>query len=88
MTTISARNIKHASPSWMVNMTGVLALITPILPSLVQTMPGSVSNETKDWILWVMSALTALSGVSTMFARSKVTSGSARPVKGPWSVQK
>lgn len=74
MALLSTKNIKQSSPSWMVNLTGTLALITPILPSLIQTMPGSISNETKDWLLWVLSALTALSGVTTMFAKTAQTS--------------
>jgi hypothetical protein len=83
MTKLSIKNTKHASPSWMVNLTGILALITPILPSLVQTMPGSVSNDTKEWLLWIMSALTALSGTATMFAKKDVIGDGTRPPKGP-----
>ena len=83
MATLSRKNLKHSSPSWMVNLTGILALITPILPSLIQTMPGSISNETKDWLLWIMSALTALSGGVTMFAKSSVIGDGTRPPKAP-----
>ena len=83
MATLSRKNLKHTSPSWMVNLTGILALITPILPTLIQTMPGSISNETKDWLLWIMSALTALSGGVTMFAKSPVVGDGTRPPKGP-----
>lgn len=84
MSTLSRKNLKHSSPSWMVNLTGILAIITPILPSLIQTMPGSISNETKDWLLWIMSALTALSGGVTMFAKkSDVIGDGTRPPKAP-----
>jgi hypothetical protein len=70
MATLGTKNLKHTSPAWMINLTGTLAIITPILPSLIQTMPGSISNETKDWLLWILSALTALSAATTMFAKA------------------
>lgn len=69
MAKLSVNNVKQASPSWMVNLTAILALLTPILPSLINTLPGNVSDLTKDWLLWVLSALTAISGVTTAFAK-------------------
>lgn len=69
MAKLSVNNVKQASPSWMVNLTAVLALLTPILPSLINTLPGNVSQLTKDWLLWVLSVMTAVSGVVTAFAK-------------------
>lgn len=71
MAKVGINNVNHSSPKWLVNLTGALAIITPILPSFVQTMPGSVSDTTKDWILWVMSIITGLSAAITMLTKSK-----------------
>jgi predicted benzoate:H+ symporter BenE len=69
-------NVKRSSPSWMVNMTAGLALLTPILPSLINTLPGNVSQLTRDWLTWMLSVLTAVSGVITAFSRTnKVMDG-------------
>lgn len=70
MTSLSRKNLKHSSPSWMVNLTGILAFLTPILPALIEKMPGSISGETRDWLLWILSSLTAISGSVTMFSKS------------------
>lgn len=73
MAKVGINNINHSSPKWLVNLTGALAIITPILPSFVQTMPGSVSAETKDWILWIMSIVTGLSAAITMLTKAKTS---------------
>jgi len=62
-------NVNHSSPSWMVNLTAGLALLTPILPSLINTLPGNVSQLTRDWLTWLLSVLAAISGVITAFSR-------------------
>jgi hypothetical protein len=72
-------NTKHASPSWLVNLTGVLAMLTPILPNLIQSLPGNVSDLTKDWISWILSVMTAVSGAVTMFSKSKITINGNQP---------
>lgn len=80
-------NLKTHSPVWLVNMTAILAVLTPILPSLIQSLPGSVSDVTRDWLTWFMSALTAVSGVITAFAKSNIASdvvgGGSRPNDPP-----
>lgn len=63
-------NTKHPAPTWMVNLTGILALLTPSLPSLIATLPGNVSDATKDWLSWMLQALTAVSAAITMFSKS------------------
>jgi hypothetical protein len=64
-------NLKKTSPVWLTNLTGILAVLTVALPPLIQTLPGSVSNLTKDWLTWGLSVLTAVSGISGMATRSK-----------------
>lgn len=64
-------NTKHTSPAWMINITGILAILTPLLPNLVATLPGSISDNTRSWINWIMQALTAVSAAITMLSKSK-----------------
>jgi len=70
MARVGLNNINHSSPKWLVNLTGALAILTPILPTFIQSMPGSVSADTKEWILWCMSVVTGLSAAITMLSKS------------------
>lgn len=76
---LSVRNVKHSSPSWMVNLTGILAALTPILPGMINTMPGHVPQSIKDWLLWVLACITGVVGTATMFAKSKSDIVGGRP---------
>lgn len=71
---VGISNISHSSPKWLVNLTGASAILTPIIPTLIQSMPGSVSADTKEWILWSMSVITAILGMITMLSKSNKTS--------------
>lgn len=86
------QNITSHSPIWLVNLTAVLAVLTPVLPSLIQTLPGNVSDLTKDWLTWVLSVMTAVSGAITAMARANrpdaqimddVIGGGSRPTDPP-----
>ena len=71
MAKLSYKNIKHGSPAWMVNLTGILAILTPILPGMINTMPTGVSQEVRAWLLWVMTCITGTVGAITMFSKTK-----------------
>ena len=70
MAKLSAKNINQASPSWLVNVTAVMAVLATIMPELVEKMPGTVSDVTKEWIHWILTVITALFGVTTALSKS------------------
>jgi len=69
MPKLSIKNTKHASPAWLVNLTAVLMVITMVMPGLIDKMPGTVSEATKDWLHWMLELITAIISVITALSR-------------------
>lgn len=73
MAKLSVKNVKQASPPWMINITGSLAGITAALITMVNTMPAGVPQGVKDWILWGINGLSLITAVfagATAFAKT------------------
>lgn len=68
-TTFSIKNSKEATPPWLVNLTALLGVITLAMPELITSLPGTVSAEVRDWLDWILKALTAISGTAAVFAK-------------------
>jgi len=69
MSKLSIKNTKHASPAWMVNLTAAMTAITLVAPGLIEKMPGSVSDLTKDWLRWTLELITAIIAVTTAMSK-------------------
>ena len=69
MSNLSHKNLKHSSPSWMVNLTAAMTAITLVMPGLIEKMPGGVSDLTKDWIRWMLEFITAVIGIITALSK-------------------
>lgn len=69
MSKLSIKNTKHASPAWLVNLTAALTMITMVMPGLIDKMPGTVSETTKDWLHLMLEFITAIVGIITALSR-------------------
>jgi hypothetical protein len=69
MSKISIKNVKHSSPTWMVNLTAAMTAITLVMPGLIDKMPGGVSDLTKDWLRWTLEFITAVIGIITALSK-------------------
>lgn len=69
MAKLSIKNTKHSSPAWLVNLTAAIGVITVVMPGLIDKMPGSVSDLTKDWLRWTLEFTTAVVGIITALSK-------------------
>ncbi|ACU61370.1 hypothetical protein [Chitinophaga pinensis] len=87
MATTVFNNLKQASPPWLVNLTAIFALAAPLLPELIDTMPGTVSNLTKEWLHWILQLLAAAFAIATALTRAstalQIRTYSDAPPDGP-----
>lgn len=70
MAKLSHKNLNQSSPSWLVNVTAVLIVLATVGPELVDKMPGSVSDVTKEWLHWILGAIAMTFGVTTALSKN------------------
>ncbi len=58
------------TPAWTVNMTAIIAVIALLAPDLIDSLPGQVSILVKDWLVWGLRFITAISaGIAVVSGR-------------------
>lgn len=70
MAKLSHKNLNQSSPSWLVNVTAVLVTLATVGPELVDKMPGSVSDVTKEWLQWVLGAIAMVFSITTALSKN------------------
>lgn len=59
------------TPAWTVNMTAIIAAVALFAPDLIDSLPGHVSAEAREWLAWGLKVLTAVSAIIAVVSGRK-----------------
>jgi len=71
MPKLSLQNVSKGSSTAMVFVTTILAAVAANAPTILDSLPGTVSKDVTDWINWSLKQLVWISGLITLFTKGK-----------------